>query len=49
MNNKIRDYDIILEKLQGHGYDSESALVLTLTREKLVRVLKAIKYAKKVI
>ncbi len=38
--------DIILEKLQDFGYDQESILVLSLTRTKLKRLSKALKYAK---
>ena len=45
-NNKIRDFDIILEKLKDIGYDQESILVLSLTKTKLKRLSKALKYAK---
>lgn len=46
-NNKIRDYDIILEKLTESDYDPESKLVLTLTKKKLKKLSKAIVYAEK--
>lgn len=45
LNNKIRDFDIILAKLQDSGYEPESKLVLTLTKNKLKRISKSLKYA----
>lgn len=47
-NNKVRDYDIILDKLTGYGYDSESKLVLILQKKKLTRLSKAILLAEKI-
>ena len=46
-NSKIRDYDIILEKLIDYGYDLESEPVLILQKKKLQRLVKAIQIAKK--
>ena len=37
-NNRIRDFDIILEKLQSYGYDPESKIILTLQKKKLIRL-----------
>lgn len=47
LNNKIRDLDIILEKLRASEYEQESILVLTLTKNKLERLSKTLKIAKK--
>lgn len=47
INNKIRDYDIILAKLQEYEIDPESYLVLSITKKKFMRLTKALSLAKK--
>lgn len=46
LSNKIRDYDIILKKLNELQYNQESKLMLTLMRNKLKQISKSIKFAK---
>ena len=46
ISNKIRDYDIILKKLNELQYNQESKLMLTLMRNKLKQISKSIKFAK---
>ena len=47
LNSKIRDFDIILEKLIDYGHDPESKLVLSLKKKKLERLSKSIKVGTK--
>ena len=46
LSNKIRDYDIILKKLNELQYNQESKLMLMLMRNKLKQISKLIKFAK---
>ena len=48
LNSKIRDYDVILKKLNEYGYDPESKLVLTLMKKKIRRIMKSVVFAKKI-
>ena len=47
VNSKIRDFDIILEKLDEYGYDPGSQLIQTLKKKKLERLSKSIKFGTK--
>ena len=45
LSSKIRDYDVILAKLNEFAYNQESKLMLTLMRNKLKQISKSIKIA----
>ena len=45
LNNTVRDHDIILQKLELYGYDSESKISMITNRRKLKKLLKAIALA----
>lgn len=47
LNSTIRDYDIILEKLQGYGYGPESRMSMLVRRSKLKRLVNALDLADK--
>ncbi|MGI9565474.1 MAG: CHAD domain-containing protein [Nitrosopumilus sp.] len=49
LSNKIRDYDIILKKLNEYGHDPESKLVLTLMKKKFKRIIKSLTFAEKLL
>ena len=47
-NNRVRDFDIILAKLHSYEYDTESKLILTIQKKKLLLLKKAIVSGEKI-
>ena len=48
LNNTVRDYDIILQKLEQHGHDCESGIHMLTQKRKLKRLLKALELGQKI-